>query len=312
MYATIDSHVDLLYDLLSHHPDTPFDETQDAWISLPKLAAGGVRIIVSVLYCTDAFNGPARAADNLRHLLSYAGQNIRKLEPITTVNELDTCYRGSGAPGALLLLENADALAEFPAEALKKQGVRMVGLTHVGKNRIADGNTVPNPEGLTRMGRKLVEELDRLGFAIDTAHLSDPCFKDVAELFPGRLISSHTGFRTHCDTPRNLSDEQIRIILSRGGVIGVAAYPGMLSPDGRADLSLLFRQIDWFVQKFGPGGIGLGTDFGGYDTVCEGFEDHARLPALAALLADAGYPDSAIRDIMGDNWFRFFRDLLQD
>ncbi len=312
MYTTIDSHVDLLYDLLRHHPETPFEETQDAWISLPKLADGGVRVIVSVLYCTDAFNGPAKAADNLRHLLSYAGQNIRKLETITTAKELETCYRGPGAPGALLLLENADALAEFPPEALKKLGMRMVGLTHVGKNRLGDGNAVPNPGGLTRVGRNLVQELDRLGFAIDTAHLSEPCFRDVAELFPGKLMSSHTGFRTHCDIPRNLSDEQVRIILSRGGVIGVAAYPGMLSTDGQADLSLLFRQIDWFVQKFGPAGIGIGTDFGGYDTVCEGFEDHSRLPALAGLLADAGYPDSAIRDIMGDNWFRFFHALLND
>jgi membrane dipeptidase len=131
-------------------------------------------------------------------------------------------------------------------------------------------------------------------------------------MFSGRLISTHTGFRTYCDTPRNLSDEQVRIILSRGGIIGVAAFPGMLSPDGQADISLLFRQIDWFVQKFGPAGIGLGTDFGGYDTVCKGFEDHSRLPALAELLADAGYPDSSIRDILGDNWFRFFLELLKD
>lgn len=312
MYPVIDSHVDLLYDLLSHHPETPFDETHNAWISPATLAEGGIRAIVSVLYCMDVCNGPQKAADNLRHLLDYAGKNIRTLGTITSAGELETCFRGSGTPGALLLLENADALAEYPAEALKRQGFRMVGLTHVGKNRLGDGNAVPNPEGLTRIGRSLVAELDRLGFALDTAHLSDPCFRDVAELFSGRLMSSHTGFRTHCDIPRNLSDEQIRTILSRGGVIGIAAYPGMLSPDGRADLALLFRQIDWFVQKFGPDGIGIGSDFGGYDTVCEGFEDHSRLPALAELLVNAGYPDTTIHAIMGDNWFRFFQDLLQD
>ncbi len=312
MYPVIDSHVDLLYDLISHHPETPFDETDNAWISPATLAEGGIRAIVSVLYCMDVCNGPQKAAENLRQLLDYAGKNIRTLGTITSAGELEACYRGSGAPGALLLLENADALAEYPAEALKRQGFRMAGLTHVGKNRLGDGNTVPNPEGLTRIGRTLVAELDRLGFALDTAHLSAPCFRDVAELFSGRLMSSHTGFRTHCDTPRNLSDEQVRIILDRGGVIGIAAYPGMLSPEGRADISLLFNQIDWFVQKFGPDGIGIGSDFGGYDTACEGFEDHSRLPALAELLVKAGYPDTTIRAIMGDNWFRFFRDLLQD
>ena len=312
MFTAIDSHVDLLYDLLRHHPETPFEETQNAWISLSKLAAGRVRVIVSALYCMDAFNGPATAADNLRQLLSYAEYNIRVPATITTAKELETCYHGTGAPGALFLLENADALLEFSPEELKRRGVRMVGLTHVGKNRLGDGNAVPNPEGITKTGRDLVAELDRLGFAIDMAHLSEPCFRDITEMFSGRLISTHTGFRTHCDTPRNLSDEQIRTILSRGGIVGVAAFPGMLSPDGQADISLLFRQIDWFVQKFGPIGIGLGTDFGGYDTVCRGFEDHSRLPALAKLLTDAGYPDSSIRGILGDNWFRFFLELLKD
>ena len=312
MHPAIDSHVDLLYDLLRHHPETPFEEAPEAWISLPKLAAGGVRIIVSVLYCTDDFNGPDKAADNLRQLLSSADRKLRTLATISSGQELERCYRGTGTPGALRLLENADALLEFSAEELKKLGFRMAGLTHVGKNRLGDGNAVPNPAGLTQEGRKLVAELARLGFAIDTAHLSDPGFNDVADQFSGKLISTHTGFRSLCNIPRNLSDEQVRMILSRGGVIGIAAFPGMLSPDGRADLALLFRQIDWFVQKFGPAGIGIGTDFGGYDSVCQGFEDHSRLPALAELLCNAGYPDHSISDIFAGNWFSFFSELLRD
>ena len=133
MFTAIDSHVDLLYDLLRHHPETPFEETQDAWISLPKLAAGRVRVIVSALYCMDAFNGPATAADNLRQLLSYAEQNIREPATITTAKELETCYHGTGAPGALLLLENADALLEFSPEELEKTGSQNGRLDPCGK-----------------------------------------------------------------------------------------------------------------------------------------------------------------------------------
>jgi membrane dipeptidase len=310
MYAAIDSHVDLLYDLIRHHPEAPFQEVPDAWVSLPKLVEGGVRVIVSVIYCMDAFNGPIKSADNLRYLLEYVGRNLRKPETIHTVEELEACYHGSGDPGALLLLENADALVEFPPEALKRKGFRVVGLTHVGRNRVGDGNSVPEPEGLTPAGRNLVGELDRLGFAIDTAHLSDPAFREVDELFSGPLISTHTGLRTLCNTPRNLSDEQVRIILSRGGMVGIAAYPGMLSIDGCADISHVFRHIDRLVQKFGPHGVGIGSDFGGYDDICKGFEDYSRLPRLAELFADAGYPDSAVQGIMGGNWFRFFSKLL--
>jgi membrane dipeptidase len=305
MYPAIDSHVDLLFDLVRHHPQAPLRDIPDAWVSLPKLAAGGVRVIVSAVYCNDAYNGPITAADNLRYLFEYAERFLNRPEVIRTVDELDACYRGAGDPGALLLLENADALLEFPPESLKRRGFRMVGLTHVGNNRIGDGNAVSVPGGLTPAGRSLVRELDRLGFAIDTAHLSDPCFREVAELFAGPLVSTHTGLRSLCPIPRNLSDEQVRCILSRGGIVGIAAYPGMLSIDGKADISRVFQQIDTFVQKFGPSGVGIGSDFGGYDSVCEGFEDHTSLPELAGLLDGAGYPDCAVRDILGGNWYRF-------
>jgi membrane dipeptidase len=308
----IDAHVDLLYDLIRHHPETAIaDLTTDAWVTLPKLREGGVRAIVSAYYCADAHNGPVKAADNLRFLFEYAENNLGGLRTIRSVEELESCYSGTGSPGALLLLENADALLEFPPESLKRKGFRLVGLTHVGKNRIGDGNAVQDPEGLSPEGRNLVEKLDSLGFAIDTAHLSEPCFREVAEFFSGPILSSHTGLRTFCDTPRNLSEEQLRIILSRGGVIGLAAYPGMLSSTGRAEIADVFRQIDWVVQKFGPEGVAIGSDFGGYDNACEGFEDHTRIPRLAEMLTAAGYTDTTVKEILGGNWFRFFSEVLE-
>jgi len=306
----IDAHVDLLYDLLRHHPETALADLPDAWVSLPKMEQGGVRVIVSAFYCEDAHNGLVKAADNLRFLLEYSEKNLGEFKTIRTVEELECCYHDTGNPGALLLLENADALLEFPPETLKRKGFRVVGLTHVGKNRLGDGNAVADPGGLTPQGRDLVRELDRLGFAIDMAHLSVPCFSEVADIFSGPILSSHTGLRQFCDTPRNLSDEQIRIILSRGGVVGLAAFPGMLSASGKADISDVFRQIDWMVQKFGHQGIAIGSDFGGYDSVCEGFEDHSRLPVLVEMLSEAGYPDTVIEGILGGNWFRFFSGLL--
>jgi membrane dipeptidase len=309
-YAVIDSHVDLLYDLIRRHPEIHLPDLPEAWVSIPKLHGGGVRVIVSAFYCPDTFNGPGKAADYLRYLLDYSDKYLEGLTSIRTPDELDVCYRGKGAPGALLLLENADALLEIPPEDLKQRGFRVVGLTHVGKNRLGDGNKVENPEGLTPAGRELVRELDRLGLAIDTAHLSEPAFREVAELFTGPLISTHTGLRKFFDTPRNLSEEQVETILSRGGVIGIAAAPEILSVDRRADITSVFRQLDWLVRRHGPDCVGIGSDFGGYDAVCEQIEDHSRLPRLAEMMRHAGYPDEAVEGIMGGNWFRFFSRLL--
>jgi membrane dipeptidase len=309
VYPAIDSHVDLLFDLLRRHPEMPLEELPDAWVSLPKLAEGNVRVIVSAFYCKDAYNG-AQAADNLRFLLEYSEGNLRGLPAIHNAEALEACFNGTGAPGALLLLENADPLMEFPPQALKRKGFRAVGLTHFGRNRIGDGNAVPDPAGLTPAGRALVRELDRLGFAIDAAHLPYPGFWDVVDIFSGPLLSSHTGLRAFYNAPRNLSDEQVRAILSRGGVVGIAACPGILSEYERANISLLFRHIDWFVQKYGPEGVGIGSDLGGYSTTCAGFEDHTRFPRLAELFEKSGYPHTAIKGIMGGNWFRFFSRLL--
>ena len=310
-YPAIDSHVDLIYDLIRHHPDKPLQDIPEAWVTLPRLAEGGVRLFVSVFYCPDAYNGPVKSADYLRYLLEYAEKHVQGFKAIRTAGELADFYNGTGTPGVLLLLENADPLLEYPPQALKERGFHAVGLTHVGRNRVGCGNTVEEPQGLTSAGRKLVKELERLGFGIDTAHLSEPAFAEVADLFSGPLFSSHTGFREFNDTPRNLSDGQIRTILSREGVVGMAAAPGMISDDAKVGISHVFHQIDWFVQKYGPEGIAIGSDIGGYDGVCEGFNDHSDFPRLAELLAGAGYPDTAIDGIMGGNWFRFFSRLLK-
>lgn len=64
------------------------------------------------------------------------------------------------------------------------------------------------------------------------------------------------------------------------------------------------------VQRYGAEGVGLGSDFGGFDGVCRGLEDHARLPALVARLQQAGYPAAAIAGIMGENWRRYYAAVL--
>ncbi|ABL00181.1 dipeptidase [Pelobacter propionicus] len=311
-WPVIDAHVDLLHHLMARHPNTRLVDLPHAWVSIPRLREGEVRVMVSAFYCPDSHNGPVTASAHLRSLLEYADTYLDGLAPIRTPRELAACWRGEDASGCLRLLENGDALLEFPVEELKRRGFSVVGLTHGGRNRLADGNGVEHPEGLTPAGRELLRELERLGFAIDTAHLSEPAFRDVVEQFGGPLICSHGGLRSFFRIPRNLSAEQVRTILSRGGVVGIAAAPEILSPDGRADIRTVFAQIDRLVQRNGAEAVGIGSDFGGFDSVCDGLEDHSRLPRLGEMLERAGYGEEAVAGIMGGNWFRFFRRLLTD
>jgi membrane dipeptidase len=303
LWPVFDGHVDLVYALqrqaspgLAHTVFAP-----------QRLAAGGVRVLTSALYCADTCNGPSAAA-HLETLLAAEEQLLDSLPLIRSREDLTRSWSGDGPPGRLRLLENADALLEFGVAAACAAGVIAVGLTHAGRNRLADGNAVTAPGGLTAAGGRLLAELTAAGRVIDVAHLASPGFWDVMRADPGLLVSSHTGLRRFCNRPRNLDDDQLAALLGRGGMVGLAFAPELLA--GAADLERVFCQLDWLVQRYGAEGVGLGSDFGGFDGVCRGLEDHARLPALVARLQQAGYPAAAIAGIMGENWRRYYAALL--
>ena len=316
IFPVIDGHVDLLYMMMRQSPGISFCNLSNSsqpgkhQITPQTLKQGCVFIIISAFYCPDIYNGPETAALYLQKLIQYAGQYMEGLLPVTTSDELKTCCRKGESPGSIYLLENADSIVDADLLDFKKKGFTGVGLTHAGKNRIGDGNGIKFPSGLTTIGCQLVKQLDYHGFFIDVAHLSKPCFQDMIDIFKGPIISSHTGFRKFCDIPRNLSDEQLRVLIKRDAVIGVSVNPEMLGVDQSATVNDVFYQIDWFVQKYGVEHAALGSDFGGFDGVNQGLENHGQLGRLEKLFADHGYPDNAIAKIMGENWYRFYAARL--
>ena len=313
IFPVIDSHVDLIYMMMRQAPEVQFCNLANNQITPQKLRQGNVRVVVSAFYCPDSFNGHLTAVSYLQTLWSYAKRNMQGLFTISTADELDMYYHSDIGSGALLLIENADALVDLNFADLKKYGFKGVGLTHAGKNRIGDGNSVKNPSGLTKKGRQLVSKINRLKFFIDVAHLSEPCFWETVDIFDGPLISSHTGFKRFCDLPRNLSDRQMQVLIKRRGIIGVTVNPEMLTINNQpATIIDVFRQIDWFVQKFGVNNVGIGSDFGGFDVVNQGLEHHGRFIGLIELFTRYGYPNDGIAKIMGGNWYRFYTALLRN
>jgi membrane dipeptidase len=309
-HPVTDGHVDLIYAMQQNATGTPFADLTTGPITPQTLAGGGVRLLVGALYCADAHNGAGSAASHLRQLMAFADRQLTGLVTIRTAMQLEACCRGEISPGIVPLLENGDALADGELDAYEAWGLRVVGLTHAGANRLADGNAVASPAGLRPAGRMVVAELARRGWAIDVAHLAEPGFRELLDLFPGPLLCSHTGLRRFCDRPRNLDEGQIAALLERNGVLGLAFAPEMLVPAGRADIEEVFRQLDWLVQRYGDGGVALGTDLGGFDGACTGLENHGCLGRLARRLARAGYPEASVARIMGGNWRRFYGWLL--
>lgn len=306
----IDGHVDILYEMMRRRMGIPFARLFDGPVTPDKLAAGNIRIIVAAFYCPDLHNGPEKSAAFLNSLFEYADRTFGHLKRIDTKENLASCLEDNEGPGVIRLIENADALLDLDLEEVKRRGVKTVGLTHAGQNRIGDGNGVETPQGLTREGKRLVRELARLGFVVDAAHLSDPSFEDLVDIYDGPIVSSHTGFRFFCNRTRNLRKEQLDLLFERKGVVGIGFDPAMLSDSGKAGIEDVFRHIDWAVQRYGPDFTGIGSDLCGFDETNAGLEDASRFPDLARLLLDRGYPQDAVSTIMGGAWRRFYSSVL--
>jgi membrane dipeptidase len=304
----IDGHVDVLHEMMESHLNVPFQELTDLPVTIEKMKSANVLAAVLALYCPDAYNGSA-SSGFLAGLINYAEKYLSELIHIKSANDLNNCIR-LRTPGMIWLVENADGLLEIDRSRLAEAGIRVAGLTHQGRNRIGDGNSVPFPEGLTGTGKVLVRELAGEGFAFDTAHLAEPGFRDLIHIYQGPLISSHTGVRALADIPRNLSRNQVAEILGRKGVIGIAADPQMLSLSGEASIEHIFRHIDWIAQAFNADGIAIGTDLCGFNTPNSGFDDITRLDDLARTMREHGYPEPDIGKILGENWRIFYEALL--
>jgi membrane dipeptidase len=276
-----------------------------------KALASGVRLFGTAVYCQDAFNGEA-AMGHLRDILDITRRCFSDEDILRELDDLARLKDDLHRWGTVLLLENADALASNPSymKTLLDEGIRILSLTHGGRNRLADGDGVAYPVGLTREGEDVIRAVLDYGLVIDVAHLHPRCFWPVAERYSGVLVNSHTGAWERHHTPRNLDLERAHEIMNRKGVIGITFNPEMLSSEGEASTEEVFAHVDTFVQSLGPMCVGIGSDFFGFERPTRGMEDITQLPHLLELMAKHGYDASSIHAILGENWVRVYEGIL--
>jgi membrane dipeptidase len=307
----VDGHVDLPYYLSFHAPNTLLSKLDDGPFTLQKARKVGVRLFCTALYCEDRFNGDG-SFGHFEKLLRFVRDHFDGVTVLQSSDELGKLKKDPEALGTLFLLENADALAQHTdyAAHLKEMGVRAVGLTHAGKNQLGDGNAVLHSGGFTSKGREVVAALRDHGLCIDVAHLHPRCFWQLLDVFDGPIMSSHTGVRDVCHIARNIDMVQVREIFSRQGMVGITFNPEMLVTAGEATVEHVFRHVDTLVQKFGPAGVGVGSDFCGFEVTLQGLEDITGFPLLGEFMREHGYGEDAIARIMGLNWVHFYERLL--
>jgi membrane dipeptidase len=231
--------------------------------------------------------------------------------------------KGMSEPlGVILSMEGADPIV-WPEQVGSwwEEGLRVIGPSHYGVSAYAHGTSTVG--GLTDMGVVLLREMEELGMILDLTHLSEPAFWETLERYHGPVLASHNNCRALVPGDRQFSDEQIRAIVGRGGVIGVALdawmlYPGWVkgeTPNTTVGLEAVADQIDHICQVAGSveyAGIGSDLD-GGYGTEqCpHDLDTIADLQRIPALLRQRGYADAEIEAVMHGNWLRFFERAWQ-
>ncbi|MDQ7027584.1 MAG: membrane dipeptidase [Anaerolineae bacterium] len=241
----------------------------------------------------------------------------------THMSEWDT-WENDGADtqatpplGFVISMEGADPIhSPEQLEEWWNVGLRLLGPTHYGRGRYAGGTGTQL--GLTDLGKPLLQEMTRLGMVLDLTHFSDEAFWEAVGHYDGLVLASHNNCRALVPQQRQFSDEQLKVIIERDGVIGAAfdiwmLIPGFLRGNSNKDASIdtVVDHIDHVCQLAGNSRhAAIGTDLdGGFGREQSPYDldTIADLQQVPAKLASRSYSDTDINNIMHGNWLRLLR-----
>lgn len=311
-------------------------------VDLPRLRQGGVGCQVFACCATRLEFGDRVVAQAEAMLDAVAAlAHLPGVVLPRTAAELAALRDDAESVGVLVAVEGGDALegrvdrlADFHA-----RGVRY--LTLAWNDNELTGSAFGSGSGLTAAGRDVIRAMDQLGMLVDVSHMSDQAFDDTLRTAQGTLIASHSGCRALCASPRNLTDDQIRAIAERGGVVGMVFAPGFLSEATRqaeapvmermmarvrregctfreamADLGPelaglplpdsedIVRHLEHLVQVGGIECAAFGSDFDGIPATPVDVPDCTGFGVLLERLRQRGFGDAELERICWDNWAR--------
>ncbi len=302
-------------------------------VGLPEWIEGRVAVVFGTIYVSPARRGKPsgpQVYSNAEEAHALAQKQIDVYERLADQEEqialvgardglaevLQSWEGESPVVGIVPLMEGADPVRE-PAEAELwfERGVRLIGLSWKAGTRYAGGDSAGGP--LTDLGRELLDVMAELGMVLDVSHLAEESFFEAMGRFEGRVVATHANPRALVPGSRQLSDEMIRRLVEREGVVGIVPTNAFLRPDWRtteATLEDVVAAIDHVCQVVGDAAhVGLGSDFdGGFgadDTPPE-LDTVADLGRIGAALGEAGYDRAHIEAILAGNWLRVLESAL--
>ena len=315
-------------------------------VDIPRMREGGVTGVFFSIYTSATRNTELESVQEALEIIDAVRREVGRfpgdLALATSSGEIEAA-RQSGHIAIVMGVEGGHMINSSLAvlRTLYELGARYLTLTHSKDTPWAGSSGSDTNLGLSDFGRSVIREMNRLGMLVDISHVSDQTFWDVLDTSAAPVIASHSSARALAAHKRNMSDEMIRAMADKGGVIHINYYnafiddayaqrssawnranPNTESGDrdartraklaaiGRPPLDTLLDHFDHAIQVAGIEAVGLGSDFDGVDgELPEGMEDISQVPNIAEGLAKRNYSQDEIDKVLGSNSLRVLREV---
>lgn len=230
----IDGHCDVPM-LLSQNIDLS-KKRKEGEFDLQRMKEGNVDVSLFAIFTPNSEDEKEplkRALNILNSIYDFLEKNNKEIAILKSSEDILNLKKIK-KNGIMISMENASPIEEISfLKIFYELGVRVIGLTHMENNKICDSSTSEKPkwDGLSPYGKELIKEMNRMGIVIDVSHASDKTVLDVLEISKAPIIASHSCTRALMPIQRNISDELIKKIAKRGGVIMVNFYAGFLDKE---------------------------------------------------------------------------------